>query len=169
MLLALPFLFATAPPAQGAGDTPAALAHIQHIEDAILGPVLVKGVAITPTTLARRMADLQVPGVSIAVIHNGKIEWARGFGVTSIGGAPVTPDTLFQAGSISKPLTAMAVLHLVQSNRLDLDTDVNQYLKTWKVPENRFTTAATAAVTGWLRDLAECRVSAGQPGRFRYL
>ena len=132
-------LFAAAPFTHAAGDTPAALAHIQHIQDAILGPVVVKGVATTPTSLAQRMEALHVPGVSIAVIHNGRIEWARGFGVTSLGGAPVTPDTLFQAGSISKPVMAMAVLRLVQSHRLDLDTDVNQYLKSWKVPENRFT------------------------------
>jgi CubicO group peptidase (beta-lactamase class C family) len=72
--------------------------------------------------------------VSIAVIHGGKLEWARGFGVTKIGGPPVTPETLFQAASISKPVTTLAVLSLVQSGKLDLDTDVNQYLKTWKVP-----------------------------------
>jgi CubicO group peptidase (beta-lactamase class C family) len=73
------------------------------------------------------------------MIHDGKIEWARGFGVTKIGGPPVTPDTLFQAASISKPVAAMAVLRLVQSGKLNLDTDVNQYLKTWKVPANNFT------------------------------
>src|SRR5215831_6911207 len=84
------------------------------------------------------MAALHVPGVSIAVIRDGKIEWARGFGVTKIGGPPVTPDTLFQAASISKPVAALAVLRLVQSGKLDLDADVNQYLKTWKVAENVF-------------------------------
>jgi len=89
--------------------------------------------------LADRMVALHVPGVSIAVIHEGKIEWARGFGVTRLGGPPVTPDTLFQAASISKPVAAMAVLRLVQSGKLDLDTDVNQYLKTWKIPDNSFT------------------------------
>jgi CubicO group peptidase (beta-lactamase class C family) len=85
------------------------------------------------------MAALHVPGVSVAVIQDGKIAWARGFGVTRLGGPPVTENTLFQAGSISKPVTAMAVMHLVQSGRLDLDADVNSYLKTWKVPENEFT------------------------------
>jgi len=68
------------------------------------------------------MAELHVPGVSIAVIHDGAIQWARGFGVARVGGPPVTAKTLFQAASISKPVTALAVLRLVQAGKLDLDT-----------------------------------------------
>jgi CubicO group peptidase (beta-lactamase class C family) len=112
---------------------------IRHIQDAIQPAVITKGQLTATTKLADRMAALHVPGVSIAVIHDGKIEWARGFGVTSVGGPAVTPDTLFQAASISKPVTAMAVLHLVESGKLNLDADVNQYLKIWKVPTNTFT------------------------------
>ena len=82
------------------------------------------------------MKELNVPGVSIAVIHHGAIEWARGFGVSSIGGAPVTADTIFQAGSISKPLTAMAALRLVEQGKLSLDVDVNTLLTGWKLPSN---------------------------------
>jgi CubicO group peptidase (beta-lactamase class C family) len=118
---------------------PATESHIQHIISGILPPVLVKGEPIPKKTLAERMAELHVPGISIAYIHDGRIAWARGFGVTKIGGPPVTTDTLFQAGSISKPVTAMAALHLVQAGKLDLDTDVNQYLKSWKVPDNEYT------------------------------
>jgi CubicO group peptidase (beta-lactamase class C family) len=113
--------------------------RIRHIQDAIQPAVITKGEPTVTTKLADRMAALHVPGVSIAVIHYGKIEWARGFGVTRLGGPAVTPDTLFQAASISKPVTAMAVLHLVESGKLNLDADVNQYLKTWKVPANTFT------------------------------
>jgi CubicO group peptidase (beta-lactamase class C family) len=112
--------------------------HIQHIQN-LLPSVITKGEPAATTKLADRMAALHVPGVSVAVIHDGKIEWARGFGVARAGGPPVTPDTLFQAASISKPVTAMAVLRLVQAGKLDLDADVNQYLKTWKVPSNSFT------------------------------
>ena len=113
--------------------------RIQRIQNGLLPEVLVKGEPAVTTKLADRMAALHVPGVSVAVIHNGKIEWARGFGVTRIGGPAVTPDTLFQAASISKPVAAMAVLRLVQQGKLSLDVDVNQYLKTWKVPANSFT------------------------------
>src|ERR1700683_3957585 len=118
-----------------AAQTPSALEErIRRIQDRMPPATLVKGEPVTTTKLADRMAALHVPGVSIAFIHDGKIEWARGFGVTSIGGPPVTPETLFQAASISKPVAAMAVLRLVQLGKLSLDADVNDYLKTWKLP-----------------------------------
>lgn len=90
--------------------------------------------------LAARMAELKVPGVSIAVINDGKIEWARGYGLADVAsGRPVTVHTRFQAGSITKPVVAMATLSLVQAGKLSLDQDVNQYLSAWKVPNNQFT------------------------------
>ena len=86
------------------------------------------------------MKLFKVPAVSVAVIDDYKIAWAKGYGVTQAGGSmPVTNKTLFQAGSISKPVTAAAALHLVEAGRLSLDQDVNQKLKSWKVPENEFT------------------------------
>ncbi len=127
------------PAAQVKSRASAVEQHIQHIQDRLMPAVVIKDQPAQSTKLADRMAALHVPGVSIAVVHNGQIEWARGFGVTKTGGPPVTEETLFQAASISKPVTAMAVLHLVQAGKLDLDADVNQYLKTWKVPENEFT------------------------------
>jgi CubicO group peptidase (beta-lactamase class C family) len=80
------------------------------------------------------MAKLHIPGVSIAVVHNGVIEWARGYGVKELGGSPVTADTLFQAGSISKPVATLAALRLVQNGKLSLDSDVNAFLTSWKIP-----------------------------------
>ena len=93
-------------------------------------------------TIEERMAHHGVPGLSIAVIKNGEIAWVRGAGVKEAGRSdPVTPATLFQAASISKPVTATAMLRLVERGTLDLDADVNRYLTSWKVPENRFTAA----------------------------
>jgi CubicO group peptidase (beta-lactamase class C family) len=92
-----------------------------------------------PMNLAARMSELNVPGVSVAVLHDGMIQWARGFGSVAIGGPPVVPDTLFQAGSISKPVSAVAALMLVQAGKLDLDADVNLVLKSWKLPANSYT------------------------------
>lgn len=110
--------------------------HIQRVTSGLIGGTIIKGDEHATHTLADRMKELNVPGVSIAVIHNGKIEWARGFGVRGIGGAPVNPETMFQAGSISKPLAAMACLRLVQQGKLSLDTDVNSYLTSWKLPSD---------------------------------
>lgn len=86
-----------------------------------------------------RMAHFHVPGLSIACIHDGTVQWTREFGVARRGGGPVTSDTLFQAGSISKSVTALAVLRLVEQGKLNLDADVGQYLRSWKLPTNKFT------------------------------
>src|SRR5688572_30179671 len=75
--------------------------------------------------LAERMQHYKVPGLSIAVINEGRVEWARGLGIKEAGKSdPITPETLFQAGSISKPVAALAVLRLVQDGRLSPDEDV---------------------------------------------
>jgi CubicO group peptidase (beta-lactamase class C family) len=108
--------------------------HIQRVENGLVGPVVLKGDPHATQSLSDRMKALKVPGVSVAVLHNGQIEWARGYGVTSLGGPPVNADTMFQAGSISKPLAAMAALRLVEQGRLSLDTDINSELKSWKLP-----------------------------------
>lgn len=82
----------------------------------------------------------KIPGVSIAVINGGELEWAGGYGVLEMeSNKPVTTNTLFQACSISKPITAMAAMYLVQQGKLDLEEDVNQNLLSWKIPENEFT------------------------------
>jgi CubicO group peptidase (beta-lactamase class C family) len=86
-----------------------------------------------------RMAHYHIPGLSVACIHNGSVEWTQAFGVARIGGEPVTPQTLFQASSISMPVTAVAVLRLVEQGKLNLAIDVSQYLRSWKLPTSRFT------------------------------
>jgi len=90
-------------------------------------------------TIADRQKFYKVPGVSIAVIANGRVEWARGYGVVAANGRSVDAETLFQAASISKPVASMVALHLVDDGKLVLDEDVNLKLRSWKVPENEFT------------------------------
>jgi CubicO group peptidase (beta-lactamase class C family) len=90
--------------------------------------------------LAERMAYHKVPGVSIAVINDLRVEWARGYGLLEADERePVTPETLFQAASVAKAVVAVAALHYVESGALDLESDVNQSLVSWQVPENEFT------------------------------
>jgi CubicO group peptidase (beta-lactamase class C family) len=74
-------------------------------------------------------------GVSVAVIENFEVAWARGFGVRRMGeSAAVQPDTPFQTGSISKAVFALPVMRLCQDKRIDLDADIRTYLKSWQIP-----------------------------------
>lgn len=116
-----------------------------------------------PRKLFERMKDLDVPGVSIAVIHGGAVHWARGFGVTAIGEPPVLPETWFQAGSISKPVSAVAALALVQAGKLDLDADVNLVLKSWKIPASAHTDESRVTLRKLLNHSAGVTVH-GFPG-----
>lgn len=109
--------------------------RISRIETSLFIPNRVAQVRGELGVLVERMEQYSIPGVSIAVIHQDRLEWARGYGVADVETQkPVTSDTLFQAASISKPVTAAAVLRLVDAGLLDLDEDVNAYLRSWKVP-----------------------------------
>lgn len=110
------------------------------VEEGLLPAVVVAGDSVPTYSITARMEHYKVPGISIAVINDGKIEWARGYGVKRIGTTDsVTAATRFQAASISKPVAATAALRLVEEGRLKLDADVNDQLKSWHVPENEFT------------------------------
>ena len=88
-----------------------------------------------PLILQERMKLYGVPGLSIAVIKDYKIDWARGYGFADKEkGNVVTPSTLFQAASISKSINAVGILRLVQNKKLDLNKDINSYLTSWKFP-----------------------------------
>jgi CubicO group peptidase (beta-lactamase class C family) len=128
---------------------PEVQSRIENVGACLTTPVVEKDAPPACQTLADRMVADHVPGVSVAVIHNGAIEWALGFGAVQKGGAPVTAATLFQAGSISKPVAAMAALHLVEQGKLSLDSDVNQALTSWKISSS----AAAPGAVVTLREL----------------
>lgn len=91
-------------------------------------------------TLQKLMDLYRIPGLSIAVIDDFEIAWTKGYGVPEAGSSnPVTTETMFQAGSVSKAVAAVGALSLVDQGKLLLDEDVNQKLTTWKIPENEFT------------------------------
>lgn len=91
-------------------------------------------------TIEDRMEHYGVPGVSIALIDDGAISWAKGYGVKQAGSNdPIDGETVFSVGSVSKVGTAAITLRLVDEGRLDVDRDVNEYLRRWSVPTNEFT------------------------------
>lgn len=114
--------------------------EITTIENSLIKAILVKGAPIKTFNIQERMEYYKVPGISIAVVENGSIKWAKGYGFANTkSGTKVDQNTLFQAGSISKPIAALAVLKLWENNRLNLQTDVNVYLKNWQITNNKFT------------------------------
>lgn len=115
-------------------------ARIHRIEASTVDIPIGEGQPPLRLTLSELMHVYNDPGFSVAVIDNYQIAWAKGYGVTAAGfSTPVTLHTIFQAASISKPVTATATLSLVEHGQLSLDEDVNAKLTGWKVPENEFT------------------------------
>jgi CubicO group peptidase (beta-lactamase class C family) len=90
-----------------------------------------------PCSLSDRMVHFASPGASVAVIDEGRVAWERGFGMRTNGKAePVGADTLFQAGSVSKAVFALGAMRLVQDGHITLDSDIQQYLTSWRIPAN---------------------------------
>src|SRR3954468_263513 len=107
--------------------------------DEVLGPIRVPAEPASErwaeVPLTAWMTRFGVPGVSVALIRDGTLAWSGAVGVRDAGtGQPLTVDTRFQAGSISKPVAALAALRLVARGELDLDADVNDRLRTWRIP-----------------------------------
>ena len=129
---ALLFISVLAVPAPApAQDDPARF--IARIE----GPQSPNRQGFDPLTLQQILERFHVPGVSVAVIKDFKIHWAKGYGLADVTtNRPVEITTAFQAASISKPVTAMAAVRLAQEGRLSLDQDINSLLKSWQVPES---------------------------------
>jgi CubicO group peptidase (beta-lactamase class C family) len=106
---------------------------IKQVESNLISTIQFKDE--TPKILEERMAYYKVHGLSLAVIQNYHILWAKGYGTADDSlKIPVTPQTLFQAASISKSINAVGVMKLVQEKKIDLYADINIYLKSWKFP-----------------------------------
>jgi CubicO group peptidase (beta-lactamase class C family) len=130
-------LLAIALPAAASAQTRSAADYIAAIEgvQSSAGPN-----DLGRLTISELMARFNVPGVSIAVIRDEQIHWAKGYGIADVvTGAPVNAETLFQAASMSKPVAAMAVLRAVQDGLFSLDDDINRILTSWKLDGGEFT------------------------------
>jgi CubicO group peptidase (beta-lactamase class C family) len=136
--------------------------EIQKVEKGLRGPVLLKG--DKTWTIEERMRQYRVPAVSIAVFGSGRILWAKAYGLADADAmTPATEATLFQAASVSKPVSAMAVLKKVEQGKLSLEKNVNDYLKSWKMPENEWTRKNPVTLAGLLSHSAGVTVH-GFPG-----
>jgi len=128
-------------------DTDDIQSRIAAVEKSLIPAVINEGSMPAGMTISDRMQHFQVPGVSIAVINNGEVEWAKGYGVTEAGGTQaVTTDTVFQAASVSKPVSVTGIMLLAQTGVIDITRNVNDYLTSWHLADNDLTTTNKATV-----------------------
>jgi len=107
-----------------------------------------------------RMRRHHAPGLSVAVVKGFRIVSARGYGQSDpVARTRVTRETVFDAGSVSKVVAAVAALKLVEQGKLNLDRPVNDYLVRWKLPENEFTRASPVTIRKLLSHTAGTTVS----------
>jgi CubicO group peptidase (beta-lactamase class C family) len=138
-------------------------ARIAHIEQSLPPAVIVRGLKTPDRSLAEAMAEVGVPGLSVAYVRGGRIVWSRQYGVKQAGGAPVGPETRFQAGSISKSIAAIGAMALVESGAISLDDDVNTKLRSWRLPVEESAAGAPVTLTALLSHTAGTTVR-GFPG-----
>jgi CubicO group peptidase (beta-lactamase class C family) len=150
-------LFPTLSFGQAVNDT-----QIKKVEQGLLPAVLIKGEP--GFSIAERMKLYRVPGLSVAVIKDFKIDWARAYGLKDLETSePVTTETLFQAGSISKSVNAMVAMKKVEQGKLSLDENINNKLVSWKLPENDLTAKRKVTLRNLLSHTAGTTVH-GFPG-----
>lgn len=115
-------------------------------------------------TLKERMAFYNVNAVSIAVINNYKVEWVKVYGYADASEKKLaTPQTLFQAASISKSINSLGILKLVEEGKLDLNSDINNYLTDWKFPYDSVSKGKKISITNLLSHKAGLSIG-GFPG-----
>jgi len=149
------------------GGAPDSSAAIARVRDSLMPTILITGETPATASIAARMAELNVPAVSVAVIDGGRIVWAEAWGTAEVASErPATTGTLFQAASISKPVTATAALQLVEEGKVDLDVPANTYLRSWKVAESPFTAVEFVTLRRLLTHTAGLTVH-GFPGYAR--
>jgi serine beta-lactamase-like protein LACTB, mitochondrial len=97
-------------------------------------------------------AEARTPGLSVAVARGGRIAWSEGFGWARLADrAAVTPETVFQLGSVSKPLTAVGLMRLVERGSIDLDAPVRRYVPSLPAAGETITIRQLAAHLGGIR------------------
>ncbi len=135
--------------------TPDVARRIQQVENTLMPGVQLAGEPPVHYTLAERMRLMKIPAVSIAVVNNGKLEWAKAYGYRSTDSLQrADTQTLFQAASVSKPIAAFGALTVVERGKLGLDTDINQYLKSWHTKPSPFSSQKPITLRGLLSHTA---------------
>jgi serine beta-lactamase-like protein LACTB len=101
---------------------------------------------------ANFQATTKTPGISVAIVQEGEPSWSAGFGMADLeNSVPATPETLFRLASVSKPITATAIMQLFERGRLDLDAEVQKYCPAFPKKEWPITTRELLGHLGGIR------------------
>ena len=137
-------------------------AQIKQVENNLAGRLIING---KPYNILDRMAHYHVKGLSIVVVKDYQVVWAKGYGWSNVKEKiPVTTATLFKPGSISKSLNAIGMLRLVQNHKLDLYSDINQSLRSWQFPYDSLSKGKKISVANLLSHTGGLSVYGGFPG-----
>ena len=143
LLLTLPF----------SSSGQAANARIKKVENSLSPLVKIKGES--HWTLEERMKHYNTPGLSIAVVDDYQVDWAKAYGwADAKEKTPLTVSTSLQSASISKTINAIGILKLVESGKLDLSKDINEYLQSWKFPYSKESNSKIITLTDLLSHTA---------------
>ena len=118
-----------------------AQARKKQVEHGMLPHVVFEG-EIKPVSVESRMVIYKTPALSVAVVHNGQLDWSAAWGRLQTDGAPADCGSLFQAGSIAKPVTLLAALRMKTAGLIDFDRSIETYLSSYHLPAGRQTDAA---------------------------
>ena len=115
--------------------------HQENVEKGLTFPATLEfGEEFAKASIEERLKAEKIPGASVAIVSEGRIAWTETYGVKeALGSDPVASETLFQCASIGKVITALGVLRLADKGKVDLNEDVNEQLKRWKIKGNGFT------------------------------
>ena len=137
---------------------------IKQVENNLYPLLQIEDSVYRPSTIEQRLKELGINGVSVAVINNYKLDWAKGYGMADVKtNKPVIAPTLFLAGSISKSVNALGVLKLADQKKMDLQENINNYLRSWKFPEDSFSKNKKITIANLLSHSAGLSVH-GFPG-----
>ena len=132
---------------------------LKEIENSLMPAIGIEGYPIKKAHILEQMERYGVPGCSIALIEEGKIAWTKAYGQAKKG-IPLSTETLFQTGSFTKSITALASLILVDEGKLSLNQDINTQLRSWKMPENSYTAFNKVCLKHLLSHTSGCNIIA---------
>ena len=108
------------------------------------------------TLIEKTMRENHIPGFAIGIVENGKVVYAKGFGVAKLGDdKPITSKSLFHMASVTKPFVATAIMQLVERGKVNLDARVTEYLPYFRMKDKRFAAITVRQMLGHISGMPD--------------